>query len=200
LSLGNHGYNMTHTQNSLSFEHALVDAMLLLKEGQRNVLVGGADEHIEILDEIGMRLHLKQDRIFSSGASFFVLSATPPAHSSTALVDVETIGLCTDAFGAVETFFVRNGVTAVDIDTVLFADSALPAGLDAGMRRYFGHLEEESFVNYPVYSGCYATCSAFALHYAVDKVYADKRRGNVLIYNRLFNDNLGLMLLRRVEA
>ncbi|WP_439556972.1 beta-ketoacyl synthase chain length factor, partial [Dyadobacter sp.] len=30
LSISNHGYNMTHTQNTLSFEHALLDAMMLL--------------------------------------------------------------------------------------------------------------------------------------------------------------------------
>ena len=41
LLLKNHGYNMTHTQNSLSFEQGLIDGMLCIKNGCSNVLVGG---------------------------------------------------------------------------------------------------------------------------------------------------------------
>ena len=42
----NNGYNITHTQNGVSFEMALLDTILLLDEGKRTVLLGAADEHI----------------------------------------------------------------------------------------------------------------------------------------------------------
>src|ERR671912_478259 len=44
LMLENFNYNITHSQNSLSFEQALIDGLLSVKEGCANVLVGGADE------------------------------------------------------------------------------------------------------------------------------------------------------------
>ena len=75
LLLKNHGYNMTHTQNSLSFEQALMDAMLGIKDGFEHVLVGGADEEEESL--YNMRARLKNDQLhLVSGASFFILSGT----------------------------------------------------------------------------------------------------------------------------
>ena len=52
LGLGNHAYNMTHTQNNLSFEVSLLDAMMLINEGKKNVLVGAADEKIDFLKEV----------------------------------------------------------------------------------------------------------------------------------------------------
>ena len=43
---------MTHTQNALSFEVSLIDAILLLKEDKENVLLGAADEKIEFLKNL----------------------------------------------------------------------------------------------------------------------------------------------------
>jgi hypothetical protein len=65
---------MTHTQNTLSFEHALFDASMLLREGDRNVLVGAADEHIDILEEIAAKMAFETGSPLTSGASFFILS------------------------------------------------------------------------------------------------------------------------------
>lgn len=80
LILQNHHYNMTHTQNTLSFEHALQDAFLCLDEGEVNLLVGAADEHIEILDDIVEKLGYKNMQL-TSGASFFIVSTEKNKNS-----------------------------------------------------------------------------------------------------------------------
>ncbi|HVG42231.1 MAG TPA: beta-ketoacyl synthase chain length factor, partial [Chitinophagaceae bacterium] len=53
LLLKNHGYNITHTQNSLSFEQGLIDGMLSIREGHNNILIGGADEQEDAIYNMG---------------------------------------------------------------------------------------------------------------------------------------------------
>jgi 3-oxoacyl-[acyl-carrier-protein] synthase II len=196
LSLGNHGYNMTHTQNSLSFEHALQDAALLLGEGNARILVGAADEHIGILDEIGKELNIGSV-FLTSGASFFVLENERSDGALARLADTESIGLVKDVSAEIDSFLARNEMGAGMIDEVYFADTSS----DAVLRRLNSAFSDNTrFVNYPLYSGWYATNSAFALHFALDRMKSDRKINNVLICNYLLHNNLGLTLLRSLEA
>lgn len=206
LSLGNHGYNMTHTQNTLSFEHALLDASMLLREGDRNVLVGAADEHIDILDEITERLELRlaawldtrqeagddasltieKSIPLTSGASFFILSQENAGNAAAELADVYTCGGAEYGQEEIDAFLDRNGLQISDIDLVLH--TGVPV---ASASRH---------ANYLSLAGIYPTASAFALHYAVDMLSANSEVRNVLICNTLRKSNLGLILLKAVEA
>ena len=186
LSLGNHGYNMTHTQNTLSFEHALLDAAMLLREGDRNVLVGAADEHIDILNDIADRLSFETAAPLTSGASFFVLSTENRRKAAAELIDVYTSGGADHAQEDIDAFLDRNGLQIRDIDLVLYAGAPVP-----GAARN---------VDYLSLVGVYPTASAFALHYAVDVFLASGEVRNVLICNTLRKSNLGLILLKAVEA
>lgn len=92
-----HGYNFTYVHQNLSFEYALMDALLLLKEKEaENVLVGGVDELIPPLCELFERAgHLKKQEDLSEplwesstkgyvageGAAFFSLSLEKKATS-----------------------------------------------------------------------------------------------------------------------
>ncbi|GGN05629.1 3-oxoacyl-ACP synthase [Dyadobacter beijingensis] len=186
LSIGNHGYNMTHTQNTLSFEHALLDASLLLHEGDRNVLVGAADEHIDILDDITGQLAFETGAALTSGASFFILSSENTAYTMAELADVHVVGGVAGIQEETDAFLGRNGLATKDVDLVLFAGNPVDGALKN--------------VPYLALSGVYATASAFALHYAADLLQADRGVRNVLICNALRESNLGLTLLRTVEA
>jgi 3-oxoacyl-[acyl-carrier-protein] synthase II len=188
LSLGNHGYNMTHTQNTLSFEHALLDASMLLREGDRNVLVGAADEHIDILDEIAVRpeAQFAVTAPLTSGASFFILSLENQGNAKVALIDVHTSGGTEYGQEEIDAFLDKNGLQINDIDLVLYAGTPVP-----GAARN---------VDYLPLAGVYPTASAFALHYAVDVFGTNSDLKNVLIYNSLRKTNLGLTLLKAVEA
>ncbi len=92
LMLKCHQYNNTFAQGGISFENALLDATLLLKDGEaKNVLVGGIDEIIDssyaIMNRFGFyktglasNLDLYKNNskgtIAGEGAAFFLLSAT----------------------------------------------------------------------------------------------------------------------------
>lgn len=195
LSLGNHGYNMTHTQNTLSFEHAMLDGMLLLGENDENVLVGAADEYIGILDDIGAAL--KMAPVFlTSGASFFVIS-NRPENALVSIVDVETVRAVSDLAEIVNTFLCRNGLDEAAIDQVLFSDESV-FGVPGHLSSCFP--DTVAFVNYPLFSGFYATNSAFALHLAIDKMQSEPGIRHILILNHLLGSNLGLTLLQSLEA
>lgn len=86
-----HGYNFTYVHQNLSFEYALLDAMLLLKEGEaQKVLLGGLDELNPALCELFERAgHIKKQEdlkepiwkttgngyVAGEGACFFSLGA-----------------------------------------------------------------------------------------------------------------------------
>lgn len=186
LSLGNHGYNMTHTQNTLSFEHALLDATMLLCEGDRNVLVGAADEHIDMLEDIAGQLAFEATAPLTSAASFFVLSAESQEGATAVLTDVYTSGGREYEQEDIDAFLDRNGLQAGDIDLTLYAGVPLQ-----GAARN---------VDYLSLAGVYPTASAFALHYAMDVLGTNGEVRNVLICNGLRKSSLGLTLLKTIEA
>lgn len=200
LSLGNHGYNMTHTQNSISFENALLDAMLLLDENEENILVGAADEAIDFLTEISWNLHLQLQYPLASGASFFMLTSQKNEHSLVSVKDTRAIGLVSDVRGQVIDFLTSNDSHVQDLDLVLF--SGMSEDSTSGLAALLSNLgvEEKKCVDYLRFSGIYPTTSAFAVHLAVDKMKKDQSLKNVLICNTLIQSNLGLTLLQSVEA
>ncbi|SKB75887.1 beta-ketoacyl synthase chain length factor [Dyadobacter psychrophilus] len=199
LSIGNHGYNMTHTQNSISFENALLDAMLLLEEGERNVLIGAADEAIDFLNVISEKLHLQLQHSLTSGASFFILSKQKNDHALACVKDTQAIGLVNDVTGQIKDFLAGNEMKVQDLDLVLLPGTSHHSdGLPASLASL--NLEENKCVDYLRFSGIYPTASAFAMHLAADKMKADKSLKNVLICNTLIQSNLGLTLLQSVEA
>lgn len=194
LSIGNHGYNMTHTQNTLSFEHAVQDGMLLLNEGEKHILVGAADEHIEILDEISEKLNIHFQAELTSAASFFILSNEKSEGTLAKIRDVRTIGLAKDVHTQIKAFLAENQIEPDGLDLILF--SGRPQ--DSAETTYFE--SKNSPVDYTAFSGIYPTSSAFALHFAIDKMEKDKTLTHILICNTLNKSNLGLILIESVEA
>ena len=197
IRLKNHRYNMTHTQNSLSFEQALIDGMLCLNDGSKNILVGAADELENDLYNMTARLET-MDINFVCGASFFTISAENTTAQSINLVDVGSFGLVPSIADSIADFLQSNTQTAADIDLVLYAHShpktvqVLEAIFDS--RKLF---------DYQIISGTYFTNSAFAMHYSIDVLQQEnhplfgQKINKVLICNNLIPENLGLILLER---
>jgi hypothetical protein len=196
LLLKNHGYNMTYTQISLSFEQSLIDAMMLTNGGLANVLVGGADEEEDSI--YNMRARLKNnDLLLTSGASFFIVSGEKKNESSVQLADVESFGLIEDASEITKSFLHANHILPDEIDLILFAYSEENSLTE--LKAVFG---SENLFDYQKITGTYYTSSAFAMHYAIDilsvkehTVFGNKVR-NILVYNNLIPENLGLILLK----
>lgn len=202
LSIGNHGYNMTHTQNTLSFEHALIDTSLLLSEGKDNIIAGAADEHIGFLEEATEQLNVSSTYKITSGASFFILSNNKKDSSVARIKDVTTIGLVHDIAEAIDSFLSANFLNVSEVDLILYADFNAKGSMDSVAHKYFNeHYHADSkIINYTKLSGLYPTNSAFAMHYAVDKIQQHHELKNILILNGLNKINLGLTLIESLEA
>ncbi|WP_026630155.1 beta-ketoacyl synthase chain length factor [Dyadobacter alkalitolerans] len=200
LSIGNHGYNMTHTQNTLSFENALLDAMLLLDENGVNIMVGAADEAIHFLTDISENLHLKIVNPITSGASFFMLSGNRNKESIAGIKDSRAIGLVRDITGEINNFLRENELSAADLDLVLVSDVHKQDSEGVLSQIQNLGIDKSKCVDYLAYSGIYPTTSAFGVHLAVDRMKADKSLRNVLVCNTLIQSNLGLTLLQSIEA
>lgn len=185
LDLKNHAYNMTHTQNALSFEVALKDGLLCADEGKQSVLVGAADEAIPFLDRLRGSL-IETDHPFTSGATFLVLSH----EKEQVLAGVQA---CEVFFSAgdlstrIQEFLSANNCDLEHIDLVLEAKSELKS-------------EAKNHYSFTDYSGFYQSASAFAVHMAHDWFIEHPDQRNVLIVNNLESNKLGLTLICRNEA
>jgi len=194
LLLKNHGYNMTHTQNSLSFEQALMDAMLGIKEGFQHVLVGGADEEEESLYNMHARLNNEKLHLVS-GASFFILSGEKDNTEGVKLVDAGSYGLINSITNCIDQFLLSNGQTAEGIGLVLYAVND-----EESMTAVKNLFREEQLLDYQKFAGTSYTNSAFAMHYGIDMLLKGDNPGlrenrKIMICNNLIPENLGLILL-----
>lgn len=188
LMMANHSYNMTHTQNSLSFEAALLDAMLCIDEGKAHVLAGAADEYIPFMDELDT-LFNRQDVPFTSGTSMFCLSGERHpvgiyiAQAALHCMENDIEGKIAD--------FLSVGNDGKDLDLVLYS-GICPQEITAA-----------SMMDYTVYSGFYFSNASFALHLAHDYLQDTESGGErkrVLIVNNLNPRNLGLILVEKYGA
>jgi len=177
-----HGYNFTYVHQNLSFEYALLDALLLLKEGEaKSVLVGGVDELIPPLCELFERAgHIKKtvhlaEPIWQSktkgyvageGAVFFKLGAKS-ASSIAKIRGVRPIQKISDTNELsiyVDEFLNNCGLTKHDLSVVL-------SGINGDTEKDKNLNEYISDINLPVayfkhLCGEYFTASAFALWFA----------------------------------
>lgn len=200
LSISNHGYNMTHTQNTLSFEHALLDAMMLLDDGEKHILVGAADEYIEILSEIAGELNVHPARQLTSAASFFILSNAPGSGTVACVKDCLPVAFPENKSAVINEFLQRNEMSAAELDYVLFA--SLRPEQSGELTELFAKagISEEKCIDYLAFSGIYPTAPAFGMHYAADMMRTNQSIRNILIINAMRSENLGLTLIQSVEA
>ena len=192
LLLRNDGYNITHTQNSLSFEQSLLDGILSIREGFDNILVGGTDEAEETI--YNMKARLGDDTLhLTSGSAFFLVSSEKKMTGNISLVDVGSYGLMTDPYKLLMGFLESNKLSTGDIDLVLYAGNNKNS---PGVEKIFS---QDRMIDYQKLSGVYFTNSAFAMHYGIDLLLNEvgpvAGTGNILIWNNLIPENLGFILL-----
>lgn len=205
LALKNHKYNNTHTQNSLSFEHALLDAILCLSEGLTDVLVGAADEKISLLDELVEEFGYENFKNkLTEGASFFMVSNIKNKSSKAQLIDCITIGLNrANPKTIIEDFLVNHNLTLENIDLILFASNGT-----IDNNEVINDLKPVVVLSFENYCGYYNTNIAFGMHMAVDMLNGEgnklinnsKPLKHILLYNNLLNNSIGLTLIKSIEA
>jgi len=190
LLLINDCYNMTHVQQALSFEHALLDSMLSISEGKKLVLTGAVDEHTPLLDDLANRFGINEDTKdqLSEGAGYFVLG--PNRSKANAEIVSTSISNYDSLTDSISSFLRDNELSDRDIEKGFIAFSLsdkFPVDLDFEL------------LCYSDYSGRHFSSSAFGLHIA--NRYIQEYNMNdkyVLIINVASNNKLGLILLKGV--
>lgn len=188
LELGCQGYNNTHVQSTLSFEHSLIDAALCLEERRKNIVVGSVEESDNLLFHTAEKVG--SDEYPTTYGSTFLLVNDEPASEKIKIQDVDAKYKPTDIFDNIHRFLKKNDLSIDEIDEVLFAtrDQITIQKLN----ELFTSSEVYSFEQY---SGSYLTSSSFGLHMAYDKLTNKENVSKILLVNNLLNCNLGLTLI-----
>ncbi|MDR3679066.1 MAG: beta-ketoacyl synthase N-terminal-like domain-containing protein [Flavipsychrobacter sp.] len=199
LTLHCHAYNNTFVHNGFSFESALQDAVLLIKEQEAdNILVGSADELTDISYHILTRLDLykKQESsnielfgtntkgtIGGEGTAFFLLSSTP-CEDKIVLEGMETFyvsekGALTPE--RISDFLSAHKLSVQDVDLVIDGRNG-----DVIHDSLYRSLQETIFSSVPIASykhlcGDYPTASSFALWLAYSIIKAGKVPSSLLV-------------------
>ena len=219
------GYNQTYTQRAFSFEHALIDAILELKENaNQTFLVGGVDEITSYSHTLQKRFGIFRDEssslnllksdgdgtINGEGAMYLSLSGEGGEGDTVSIESVLTIynSQGNEFKYKVSEFIKEASVTESDIDLVLLGKS--------GEKDMDGDLEKLAADLFPTASlgafkhlcGEYPTASAFALWLGASIIHEGKTPAivleresgspvkNLLIVNSYFEKYHSLILLR----
>jgi 3-oxoacyl-(acyl-carrier-protein) synthase len=186
LLLACKNYNFTFTQQSVSFETALIDAMLMLHEKENcNVLLGSVDEITEksydllkmagcVKSEPGMGgTNPSSGYTPGEGANCFVLSNTKSAKNKAKILGVSLfnkINTLEPLPVDLKNLFEKNGLSIRDID-VLISGVNGDENTDKNylhVKKFFGNSIQ---LNYKQLIGEYDTASGFALWLAYQIIY-----------------------------
>jgi 3-oxoacyl-[acyl-carrier-protein] synthase II len=198
------GYNQTFVHSSFSFEHALLDALMLLDEKQvSHVLVGGVDEWTDVSHTIHSRFGKYRSTspqefptVAGEGAVYFRLSQNKTKESVASVNDVRTITQLNKT--VIEQFLADNGLKIEQID--LLAWGAGDKELQESGLRAPNHRSTFAFKNI---CGEYSTASAFGMAVGVQSFYENldaTTKGHpehVLVCNGSFGSSYSLILLQR---
>ncbi len=182
LMLQCNNYNNAFVHRGFSFESALLDGMMLLKENEvQNVLVGAIDEITNVSHTILNRMGLyKQTPIANNelyktnakgtiageGAAFFLLANEHSENDYAKLDGLHTFykpNNMADITEQVEKFLVLHALSVNDIDLIIVGKNG-----DAAGDKIYDELTQHTFTNsntanYKNLCGEYPTSTAFAL-------------------------------------
>jgi 3-oxoacyl-(acyl-carrier-protein) synthase len=212
LGIGCKGYNFTYVHSSVSFESALIDAImqLELKEAE-NILVGGVDESGEHTNAIHKLIqHIKPEKInsnkllysktggtvFGEGANFFVLSNKNQDSSYAQLLGVKTFNTMAKSqlVANLEVFLKQNNLTYSNIDVLISGNNG-----DIDFDDYYLELTNGPFTNtqqvvYKHLSGEFNTASAFGFWLGA-KILKTQNIPNAIALNTIKTNGLEVVLL-----
>ncbi len=135
--------NYTFSQKEMSFETGVIDAIMMIEEGEaKNILLGGFDEltplSLNLWKQMGCLAEKELDKnslkkasnsgvILGEGAGFFVLSAKEGNSKSSKLVDVEIHRKATcDCNRLLKKFLAKHNLHSSDINLLLLGLDGTP--------------------------------------------------------------------------
>jgi len=210
IALNNTSYNNTYVHRGFSFENALLDAWMLLSDGEaKNALVGSYEELTDTSFDIFSRLGwYRKGGKEGEGAQFFLLSTEE--KSTCRLKDIAFAFRPTESElqETLHSFLDRNSLNPDAIDCLVSGESG-NSEEQAFYDTVENNLPNSSIVTYKHRSGDYPTVSSFALWLSAQilqtneipscllKINQGKDIKNLLIYNHFKNINHSFILLEK---
>lgn len=227
LMLQCHGYNNTFVHKGISFESALLDAMMLLKEQETDsVLVGGIEEMVDASFKVLTRLGLYKrwpvsnlsllstptsGTIGGEGGVFFLLTDKSSADSLAELTAIKTLYKPQDIEAGILSFLKENSLNTDDIDLVITGKNGDTRNDEVYHKLEGSIFRKVSLANYKHLCGEYATSSSFALWMAanivkkgvipevtIEKNQQEPTPKRILVYNHYQNKYHSLMLVSAI--
>jgi len=227
LMLQCHSYNNTFVHKGVSFESALFDAIMLLKEQEAdNILVGGTEEMVDTSFKVLTRLGLykrfpvsnldlykteTKGTIGGEGAAFFLLTDKTSHENLAELNGIKTLYKPVDIEASISNFLKENSTDIDDIDLVISGQNG-DINYDLPYKKLASTLfKNAAIANYKHLCGEYPTSSAFGLWLAaniikrgeVPEAVALYKTGTlspkkILFYNHYQNKYHSLMLVSAI--
>ncbi|GAA4083755.1 beta-ketoacyl synthase chain length factor [Mucilaginibacter panaciglaebae] len=193
LSLKCHNYNNTFVHKGISFESALLDAVMLLKEGDaNNILIGGTEEMTDIGFKILTRLGLykrwplsnadlyktkSNGTIGGEGSIFFLLNDKLSADNLAELVAIKTFykpQTPADVELNIRNFLSDNSTNAADIDLLITGKNGDTKNDLVYQNVIPALFSDNSLAHYKHLSGEYPVSVSFALWLAANIIKRDE--------------------------
>lgn len=226
LALGCKGYNMTYTNNSGSFESAIIDALLYLNEfPKKNIILGGLDEvseqTIKFWDKVNYtkteNIRIPADlnnqdsgEIIAEGAGFYVASGEKREDYLGKIVNVKTIYNMENPADFILNFLKENQLNPQDVDGIISgnnADSRYDGIYSSVLEQLFSEIPQIIFKNV---LGEFDTATSLAADIAL-KIFKHQEipqilnlngknksaYNRILIYNQRRGKNHSLILLEK---
>lgn len=202
LLTNNHAYNNTYAHRALSFESALLDAMLHINEGAENVLIGAIDEATIVSQAIMQRLGLLNNICMGEGAQFFVLSNRQIATPSTEIVALKTFTgtkASEEIIANIKLFLSENQLNEKDIDILMLGENGHKA-----QDQIYAKVKEDLFssstpLTFKDICGEYHTASSYGIYKACNYLGNKEIQigSKLLLHNHYNNINHSLILLNK---
>lgn len=227
LMLKCHGYNNTFVHKGISFESALFDGIMLLREQEAdNILVGGTEEMVDTSFKVLTRLGLykrwpisnleliaaeSKGTMGGEGAVFFLLTDKASNDNLAELNAVKTLYNTKDIASGITQFLAENLLKPEDIELLITGKNG-DIRNDAIYKQVSTSVFKNSGIaNYKHLCGEYSTSSSFALWMAsniikkgiVPRIAAERgvikqAPKKILIYNHYQNKYHSLILLSAI--
>jgi 3-oxoacyl-[acyl-carrier-protein] synthase II len=189
LLLKCHHYNNTFVHRGFSFENAMLDAMMLLREKEAaHVLVGSIDENTDISHRILRRfgLYKKEPKrsinpaqFASNGASagegsaFFLITSESLSNNEAELLGMHSFYKPKDdgeIHRNIEVFLKQQGLSINDVDLLVTGDNNDPNDDKAYQSLSETLFKHKAQVKFKQFCGEYPTATSFALWFAAKSI------------------------------
>jgi 3-oxoacyl-[acyl-carrier-protein] synthase II len=218
LKLKCYGYNMTYVHRGFSFESALLDALMLMKENEdnKNILVGGLDELVDTyIEQMRQAGFLKEESkpadlgvVLGEGATFLQISSEQNTQTQAVLKDLRMLYRPendSEISNEINQVLQDNGLNINKIDFVLIGncgDKNLDEKLKSVVDKQFKNHAKMSFKEQ---CGEYHTSSGYALWQAVQLINGSvslfdetsESLKNILILNHYNDINYSIFLISK---